>query len=213
MIIHQWSNGGVVSIAHGIADDPKGNTLGAPHLYPQKSLTIQQIKRRGSLEYSERWILGTELLSESSNFTHLGLKWIAGRLAQDMVVKVYYTCTPAYAIHDGCRFHGKFGLDTTSSLKIMTTYIVPRLLYVVEATGLTKQQIGTLSTYHRCLLCQIQCLPKETAIEAVCLLLGTSPLEAQIHIRVLSTGQGRKYPTSNAYHCTTSVLGYSQQLS
>ena len=61
-----------------------------------------------------------------------------------------------------------------------------RLLYGLEILPLNKMQIATLEKFHRNSLRIIQSIPERTATSAVYLLLGTLPVEAEIHKKQLS---------------------------
>ena len=73
-----------------------------------------------------------------------------------------------------------------TSYTIYKVYILPRLLYGLETLSLTKGQLEQLSKYHLQTLRNIQYLPRRTSTLAVLLLLGTLPLEAELHKRRLS---------------------------
>ena len=64
--------------------------------------------------------------------------------------------------------------------------MVPRLLHGLEAIVLQKSDINELDKFFKKLLRQIQHLPESTATEAIYLMLGALPIEAEIHARMLS---------------------------
>ena len=155
------------------------------HLYkihPSKSSITNMAKAQNeALTYH----LGDDIIPEASSFIHLGLEWRANKTGPDIHGKIAQARKASYALI-GAGMHGGNGLSPAVSRKIIDTYIVPRLLYGLEAVVLSNSEVEELSSYHRSLLRQIQSLPKYTAVEAVYLLLGTLPLEAEIHIRVLN---------------------------
>ena len=61
-----------------------------------------------------------------------------------------------------------------------------RLLHGLEATVLQKSDINELDRFFKNLLRQIQHLPESTVTEAIYLMLGAMPIEAEIHARMLS---------------------------
>jgi hypothetical protein len=86
----------------------------------------------------------------------------------------------------GTGLHGVNGLSPAVSLHIIKIYAIPRLLYGLDATVLSRKQRDELNGYYRNLLRMIQGLPTSTAKEAIFLLLGELPLEAELDIRILS---------------------------
>ncbi len=82
--------------------------------------------------------------------------------------------------------HGQDGLNPMASLKIINTYVSPRMLYGLESILITKTEEDILSRAHRALLRDIQSLPVNTATEMVYLLPGALTLQAQLDMRRLS---------------------------
>ena len=70
--------------------------------------------------------------------------------------------------------------------ELYKTYVLPVLLYGLEALVLNDDEVRVLETYHRQNLRCIQHLPRSTANSAVHLLIGIPPIEALIDIRALS---------------------------
>ena len=81
--------------------------------------------------------------------------------------------------------HGTNGLNPKTSYVIYRTYVIPRLLYVLEITSLNKTQIKELERYHLNTLRQIQSFPKRTATTSVFMLLVALPIEAEVHKRLI----------------------------
>ena len=70
---------------------------------------------------------------------------------------------------------------------IWSTFVIPRLLYGLEALSHTEKDIECLERFQRQCLKQIQGLPDKTA-NTVCLaLLGILPLEVVLHKNALTT--------------------------
>ena len=66
------------------------------------------------------------------------------------------------------------------------TYVLPTLLYGLEAVVLQSDEISDLDTYHRQNLRFMQHMPKSTAIPAIHLMIGILPTKAMLDIRTLS---------------------------
>ena len=71
-------------------------------------------------------------------------------------------------------------------MSLIQAYITPRLLHGLEATVLLKKDLAILDSFYKKLLRQVQGLPEATASEAIYLLIGTIPIEAVLHNRILS---------------------------
>lgn len=91
----------------------------------------------------------------------------------------------AYSLF-GCGFHGRNGLDPESLLHIYKTYIIPVLLYGMELLVPHSKPLEQLELFHKRTLKQILSLPTSCPDPAVYILSGICPIEAQIHIKVLT---------------------------
>ena len=151
-------------------------------IHPNKS-TVTNMSSKTNC--SQVYKLGDDTLPEANTFTHLGLEWKSNRQVPDITSKITLARRAAYALI-GAGMHGGNGLSPAVSRKIINAYIVPRLLYGLDAVRLTRHDIDDLNDYHRNLLRQVQGLPRYVATEAIYLLSGTLPLEAELHIRVLN---------------------------
>ena len=72
----------------------------------------------------------------------------------------------------GAGFHGGGGLKPSQNGDIWSTFIVPRLLYGLEALLLNKKDIDCLERFQRRCLKQIQGLPDKTSNSISLALLG-----------------------------------------
>ena len=119
------------------------------------------------------------------NFVHLGLKWQAGRSAPNLETAISSGRRTGYKLM-GAGLHGQNGLSPCISMRIVSLYILPTLLSGLEACVLKKHELNSLDRYHKKLQRMIQGLPESTATPAIYLLLGTVPLAATLHGRILS---------------------------
>ena len=81
--------------------------------------------------------------------------------------------------------HGDKGLDLGALLKVISTYVTPRLLYGLDSMRLSRKDVTSLETFYKQLLKRFQGVTDTTANEAVYLLLGMVPVELIIHMKVL----------------------------
>jgi hypothetical protein len=86
----------------------------------------------------------------------------------------------------GAGMHGLNGLSPEVSVSTISTYVLPTVMYGLDAMELSTADYRELHTFQRKLLRQVQHLPKATAVPAIHLLTGCLPLEALHHKSVLS---------------------------
>ncbi len=86
----------------------------------------------------------------------------------------------------GAGMHGLNGTGPMVAAIQYTTYVLPTLLYGLESLILSGPEVESLEQYHRKNLRFLQHLPQSTANCALFLLLGQIPIEAQIHIKILT---------------------------
>ena len=131
--------------------------------------------------------LNNKRLGTSTKEAHLGiLRNQQGSNMDTVQDRVSKARRAAYSLM-GAGFHGYNGVGPEVASIQYTTYIVPTLLYGLEALVLEDKELQILECYHRRTLRQIQHLPKSTANAAVHLLIGIPPAEALLHIKVLTT--------------------------
>ena len=134
---------------------------------------------------SQSWYLDDKEMSTTSSFTHLGLQWKQNNTSPCIEGRIALARRTVYALL-GTGLHGENGLSPATSRHIIKTYVTPRLLYGLDAVTLSKKQIDDLNSYHRNLIRRIQGLPLNTATEAIYLLLGDLPVEAELDTRALT---------------------------
>jgi hypothetical protein len=128
--------------------------------------------------------LGNDPISVTLGFIHLVLSWSAETCTTDILEKIQLARRTVYALM-GAGLHVKNGASPAASVKVVEAYVLPRLIYGLEATVLRPRELGPLCSYYKDLLCQIQGLPGRVATEAIFLLSGCLPLEAILHERML----------------------------
>ena len=151
-------------------------------LHPEKSSVTPLITKNPP---EAPWKLGEDPMPTTTTFTHLGLNWDANKTSPDIMCRIQVARRTSYALM-GVGVHGRNGLSPATSAHITKIYVLPRLLHGLEATVLARKQRSDLTNYHRNLLRHIQGLPTNTASEAVYLLLGELPLEAELDKRIFN---------------------------
>ncbi len=85
----------------------------------------------------------------------------------------------------GVGLHGTNGISPITAWDIYNTYVLPRYIYNLEVCILSKTQVNKLELFHRQTLRAIQGLPDRCSSAICYLLLGASPLESTLDMRVL----------------------------
>jgi hypothetical protein len=130
-------------------------------LHPEKSTVTTYLSHRKEPD-KWQWRLGNELMPTVDSFTHLGLEWTEGNMSPDVNCRISLARKTVYALM-GTGLHGVNGLSPVVSLHIIKIYVVPRLLYGLDAAVLARKQREEINNYYRNLLRMIQGLPKSTA--------------------------------------------------
>ena len=73
-----------------------------------------------------------------------------------------------------------------ASRKILVAYVLPRLLYGLEALIISKSEMANLDRAYKRLLKSLTSLRDGTADAAVYIMMGLLPAEAELHRRILS---------------------------
>jgi hypothetical protein len=91
----------------------------------------------------------------------------------------------AYSL-TGVGFHGVNGLEPIRTKAMVQLYIIPRLIYGLEALTITQKQRSMMDQFYRDLIRRLQSLPERTAKPAIYILLGSAPLEASLDTNTLT---------------------------
>ena len=155
-------------------------------IHPQKTKVIV-LNGGDTTPNHQQWSLGDKLIEASPFLTHLGINRYATPTASMNTIKDRI-CTArrtAYALL-GAGFHGAGGVNNPTMKKLLECYILPRLLYGLEALIVSSKQVQELEAFTRDLLKRLQALPSRTANEAAYILMNVLPIEAQLDIRTLN---------------------------
>ena len=85
----------------------------------------------------------------------------------------------------GTGFQGCVGLNVETSLHLLDTFVLPRVLYCLEISVLSKKALCDLELFHRKALRSLLGLPERTPNSALYILTGTIPLTYRIHIKTM----------------------------
>ena len=130
-------------------------------------------------------MLNGKPLGSSTKEPHLGLQRTTDNSNKDTVCERIKQARRAAFKLRGAGLVGLVGVGPEVATIEYATYIIPTLLYGLEALTLERKDMDKLELYHRKNLRYIQHLPQSTAVPAIYLLTGIPPVEATIHIRTL----------------------------
>ncbi len=170
---------GMLNICHDYAHQHRYE------LHPQKSVITQLVTAPHQNMDPAPWVLGDNEVTIAQSFTHLGLEWLEGQSVPKIDPLINSARRAAYALL-GVGLHGVDGMDPPTAYKTITLFVLPRLIYGLEATILTRDRITQLDIFFKGLLRQVQNLPDNVASEAIYILLGALPIEASIDMKILS---------------------------
>ena len=130
--------------------------------------------------------IGPDPVPVTDSMTHLGLLRKSDELVPSSLIenRISLANRTAYSLM-GAGLHGTNGLPPALCLRVYHTYVLPRMLYGLEALPLKPAHIQILEKTHRKFLRCFQSLPPNVAIPSIYLLLGKLTLEARLHIMTL----------------------------
>ena len=132
------------------------------------------------------FVLNGKPLGISSAEVHLGIHRTSdNKNSLTVEARIKGARRAAYKLR-GAGLVGYIGVGPEVALVEYSTYIIPTLLYGLEALVLSSKEVAKLELYHRKNLRYIQHLPQSTATPAIHLLTGIPPVEALIDIRTLA---------------------------
>ena len=131
--------------------------------------------------------LGNVIIKPATDFIHLGISRTntAKNNRALMEDRASTGRRTVYALMPS-GLHGQDGLSPVSAAAVIRAYVLPRMIHGLEALILSQSDLLVLERTYRQILRDLQSLSKRTATEAIYLLMGMLPIEAEIHIRTLS---------------------------
>ncbi len=153
-------------------------------IHPVKSTITPYIKHKQESTTHAHYHLGDRPVNITQSFSHLGQERTVGRKTPNINLLIKLARNTSYALLRA-GLHGSNGLNPKASNKIIKAYIIPKLLYGLEAARLNKGEMEQLEVFYTGILWSVQGLTDHLASEAIYLLLGNISLEGQLHIRCL----------------------------
>ena len=121
--------------------------------------------------------------------THLGIK--RSKTDKETIIKntvdenIKKARRTAYSLMSA-GFHGNNGLDPSTSIHILKTYVIPTITYGLEVLIPDKKNITRLDCFFKKLLKQILSLPQNVADPVPYIISGLIPIKGQIHLKILT---------------------------
>jgi hypothetical protein len=155
-------------------------------LQPQKSMVIQLESKKKSRHNPIELKLKDTILPNVESVTHLGIqrsktnKETIKNIVNENIQKTRHT---AYSLMSA-RFHGNNGLDPSTSIHILQTYVIPTITYGLEVLIPDKKNRSRLDHFFKKLLKQILSLPQNVADLVPYIVSGLISIEGQIHLNI-----------------------------
>ena len=131
-------------------------------------------------------LLGEEPIPYVASLTHLGItRSLKKNNTQTVISRIKSASKTLYGLMPA-GLHGENGISPNAARKIVISYILPRLLYGLEALTLNKTEVKNLDRAYKNLLKTLLSLRDGTADEAVYFLIGLLPAEAELDVRIFS---------------------------
>jgi hypothetical protein len=133
-----------------------------------------------------KWYLDGNEITTKEDAIHLGIiRSEKNECSKNIEARLENARCTTYVLM-GSGFHGTDCMDAVTSYTIYHTYVLPRLIYGLEVLPLKKKHVENLETFHRKSIHYLQSLPQRIATAAIYLLVGTIPIETELHKRKLS---------------------------
>lgn len=146
------------------------------------------------------WKLDGEDVDRVSEAKHLGVHRNTAGTTVDTIQESLKKGRRATFSMMGTGFYGYNGIHLEAMLKMWNMYIVPRMLYGLEALLMQDSDIERLEVYQRSVLRSIQHLSPGTANASLYLLTGAQPIEMNLDRRTLTLmGRILNSPTSREH--------------
>lgn len=156
-------------------------------LQPTKSVVLPIKSTKTVNMGSEFWSINGNHMPVVANTAHIGIqkseKSSVKLTVEENIKKARRTL---YSLM-GTGLHGTNGLDPETKISLLKTYVLPILTYGLEIVIPTGKNLDCVDLFYKKTLKQILNLPIQIADPAVYIVSGLLPVEAEIHLKILST--------------------------
>ncbi|CAG2221649.1 unnamed protein product [Mytilus edulis] len=136
----------------------------------------------------EEYTLNEAIMPRVDSAMHLGIirtNSMKQNIIANIEENIKKSRRSAYALL-GSGFHGENGLDMETIIHLFKIYILPVLLYGMDLLTPQSLDLEKLEKFQKKMLKQLMSLPTNTPDPAINILTGILPVEAQIHLKVMT---------------------------
>ena len=157
-------------------------------IHPEKSVVIpfniQSDCQLKDLLDSRPWVVNGNKLPVVTDLEHVGIQRELNSIDPTIATRTSVGRTTMYSLFSS-GMHGRNGLPAQTALHLYHIYVMPRVLYGLEALVLSKPNITALELFQRSILRALLDVPDRTAIPALHILTGTIPMRRILDQRQL----------------------------
>ena len=152
-------------------------------IHPEKSVilpfNIQSEQQLQHLVDTTPWEINSSKLPVKKDLVHVGIERNLASIDPTIDTRISYGRQTLYGLF-GSGMHGTNGLPVSTSLHLYQIYIIPRVIYGLEALVLKKTHLYNLEILQRSIIKSLLGVPKRTAIPALYIITGLHPMEMQV---------------------------------
>ena len=177
----------IVLLANSVSD--MQTQLNIVHTYSQRERYEIHPDKSKCITFGTKhpptFLLKDKEIPNENSLTHLGIDRHDSVLSPDVYIdeRISMGRRTAYSLM-GSGFHGVNGISPAISIQIYRTYVMPRVMFGLEAIILKSKQISKLNDFHKKCVRELQSLPVRTALPAIYLLGGILPMEAYLDMQI-----------------------------
>ena len=157
-------------------------------IHPEKSVVvpfnIQSDCQLKDLLDNRPWVVNGNKLPVVTDLEHVGIQRELNSIDPTISTRTSVGRTTMYSLFSS-GMHGRNGLPAQTALHLYHIYVMPRVLYGLEALVLSKPNKTTLELFQRSILRALLDVPERTAIPALHILTGTLPIRRLLDQRQL----------------------------
>ena len=152
-------------------------------IHPEKSVilpfNVQSNEQLEHLMEFKPWVINDKKLPVVKDLTHVGIQRNLNGIDPTIDCRISTGRKTLFSLLSA-GLHGTNGLPARTALHLYQVYILPRVLYGLEALVIKKTQTDSIEQFQRSVLRSLLGLPNRTAIPALYILSGKIPIDRQI---------------------------------
>jgi hypothetical protein len=152
-------------------------------IHPEKTIILPiNVESEDQLDYMiqyKPWEINKQKLTVAKEMVHVGIQRELSSITPAVQTRISNGRKTLYGLL-GAGFYGKSGLPLKACLHLYNIYVLPRMLYGLEALILNKSNVKALEIFQRKVLRSLMGVPDRTAIAALYIITGALPIDVQI---------------------------------